>query len=114
METREETAARLLVTDDRELGMGGIGGGGRLWIRFWDIELIGIADELNVVCERKRRAKDDSKIYGLNSGKNGAASYHDVTKTWAFRHHTGLLSRSRPGTWEGRGISSTRLCQSLC
>lgn len=33
------------------------------------VELIGIADGLNVAGEKKRGIKDDSKIYGLNSGK---------------------------------------------
>lgn len=33
------------------------------------VELIGIADGLNVAGERKRGIRDDSKIYGLNSGK---------------------------------------------
>lgn len=33
------------------------------------VELIGIADGLNVADERKRGIRDDSKIYGLNSGK---------------------------------------------
>lgn len=76
MKTREEFVVRLLGRNDRSLWWGWRDvGGERDGEKLSDsgyilcVELIGIADGLNVAGERKKGIRDDSKIYGLNSGK---------------------------------------------
>ena len=45
-------------------------------------ELLGTADGLHVAGEGKREIRDNPKIYGLNNGKNGAASDRDGEDEW--------------------------------
>lgn len=66
METREEVAARLLVKDDGSLAQDGNGSGGKVgrngekWSdseHIFGVELLGIADGLNMAGERERNQR---------------------------------------------------------